>query len=141
MGKVKAVCISEKKGTAKNFVSEAEFKENFGIIGDAHAGDWHRQVSLLSYETITDFNAKGANVTDGAFGENLIIEGLNLTKLRIGSKLKFNEVELELTQIGKECHTRCAIYHRMSDCIMPKNGVFARVVKGGKMKAGENVHT
>lgn len=137
MGIVKAICISEKKGTQKSFIKEANFIEDYGIENDAHAGKWHRQVSLLSYDTISKFNDKGANVLDGDFGENLIVDGIDLTNLPIGSKLICNSVKLEITQIGKDCHVRCGIYYKMGDCIMPTNGVFARVIKGGKICVGD----
>jgi MOSC domain-containing protein YiiM len=137
MGRVVAICISEKRGTQKKNIKEGNFIENFGIENDAHAGNWHRQVSLLSYEKIDEFNKKGANVIDGAFGENLVVEGIEFTKLPIGTILKCNGVVLEITQIGKECHNHCEIYKKMGDCIMPRNGVFAKVTTGGKIKCGD----
>ncbi|MBQ1785821.1 MAG: MOSC domain-containing protein [Turicibacter sp.] len=137
MSKVIAICTSEKKGTAKHMVQEATLIENHGIEGDAHAGKWHRQVSLLALEKIEDFNNKGANVDFGAFGENLVISGIKLNELPVGQKIQIGEVELEVTQIGKECHTRCAIYYRVGQCIMPKNGIFTRVLKGGKVKVND----
>ena len=137
MSKVIAICTSEKKGTAKYMVEEATLIENHGIEGDAHAGKWHRQVSLLALEKIEDFNNKGANVDFGAFGENLVISGIKLNELPVGQKIQIGEVELEVTQIGKECHTRCAIYYRVGQCIMPKNGIFTRVLKGGKVKVND----
>lgn len=137
MSKVIAICTSEKKGTAKYMVEEATLIENYGIEGDAHAGKWHRQVSLLALEKIEDFNNKGANVDFGAFGENLVISGIKLNELPVGQKIQIGEVELEVTQIGKECHTRCAIYYRVGQCIMPKNGIFTRVLKGGKVKVND----
>lgn len=133
MGKVLAVCISEKRGTSKKDIKEGKFIEGFGIEGDAHGGNWHRQVSLISKEKIDAFNALGAEVDKGAFGENLIVEGYNFKELPIGTKLKCNEVILEITQIGKECHSHCEIFHRVGDCIMPREGVFARVINGGKI--------
>ncbi|MFW2489948.1 MOSC domain-containing protein [Clostridium chromiireducens] len=139
MGKVVAVCISEKRGTQKKNIQEGKFIENFGIQSDAHAGDWHRQVSLLSYEKIEEFNNKGANVIDGAFGENLVVEGIEFTKLPIGAILRCNDVVLEITQIGKECHNHCEIYKKMGDCIMPRNGVFAKVIVGGKIRCGDDM--
>lgn len=139
MSKVIAVCISEKRGTQKKNIKQAKFIENFGIENDAHAGNWHRQVSLLSYEKIDEFNKKGANVIDGAFGENLVVEGIEFTSLPIGTILRCNDVVLEMTQIGKECHSHCEIYKKMGDCIMPRNGVFARVIKGGKIKCGDEI--
>ena len=137
MSKVLAICISKHKGTLKNEVSEANFIEEFGIEGDAHAGKWHRQVSLLAFEKIDDFRNKGGNVDFGAFGENLVVDGIELHKLPVGQQLQVGEVLLEVTQIGKECHDKCAIYYQVGECIMPKNGIFTRVLKGGKVKVGE----
>lgn len=134
MGKVIAVCTSPAKGTQKQNVGEAVFIEEFGIEGDAHAGKWHRQVSLLSHDKIEDFRARGAEVTDGAFGENLVVEGFDFRDLPVGTQFKCNDVILEMTQIGKECHHGCQIFQKMGDCIMPREGVFARVVKGGVIK-------
>ena len=139
MGKVIAVCISEKKGTQKHPVQEAEFIEDWGIKDDAHAGKWHRQVSLLSYDRIQEFRARGAKVEDGAFGENLVVEGIDFKTLPIGTKFKCNDVVLELTQIGKECHHGCAIFQAMGDCIMPREGVFTKVLHGGVIKEGDNL--
>ena len=137
MSKVLAICISKHKGTLKTEVSEANFIEEFGIDGDAHAGKWHRQVSLLAFEKIDDFRNKGGNVDFGAFGENLVIDGIELHKLPVGQQLQVGEVLLEVTQIGKECHDKCAIYYQVGECIMPKNGIFTRVLKGGKVKVGD----
>lgn len=137
MSKVLAICISKHKGTLKNEVSEANFIEKFGIEGDAHAGKWHRQVSLLAFEKIDDFRNKGGNVDFGAFGENLVVDGIELHKLPVGQQLQVGEVLLEVTQIGKECHDKCAIYYQVGECIMPKNGIFTRVLKGGKVKVGD----
>ena len=137
MSKVLAICISKHKGTLKNEVSEANFIEEFGIEGDAHAGKWHRQVSLLALEKIEDFRNKGGNVDFGAFGENLVVDGIELHKLPVGQQLQVGEVLLEVTQIGKECHDKCAIYYQVGECIMPKNGIFTRVLKGGKVKVGD----
>lgn len=139
MGKVIAVCISEKKGTQKKNVHSAEFIESFGIKGDAHAGKWHRQVSLLSFDKIEEFRKRGAEVEEGAFGENLIVEGIDFRSLPIGTIFKCNDVTLELTQIGKECHTGCNIYKVMGDCIMPREGVFARVLSGGVINEGDEL--
>ena len=139
MGKVMAVCISEKKGTQKKNIHEAKFIEDFGIEKDAHAGKWHRQVSLLSYEKIEAFKAKGAPVEDGAFGENLIVSGIDFKSLPIGTKFVCNDVVLELTQIGKECHSGCEIYKIMGDCIMPREGVFTRVLHGGVIREGDEL--
>ena len=139
MAVIRAVCISEKKGTAKKNIKEAEIIQNFGLKDDAHAGNWHRQVSLLSYEKIEEFKALGVDVKDGDFGENLIVEGIDLSKLPIGTKMTINQVLLEVTQIGKECHTGCAIAQAVGKCIMPTEGIFARVLKGGHVKVGDSV--
>ena len=139
MGKILAVCTSETKGVHKRDVKTAHFIESFGIEGDAHGGDGHRQVSLLSADKINDFRAKGAKVIDGDFGENLIVEGMDLKEFPIGTRFSCNDVVLELSQIGKECHTKCNIYYSMGDCIMPREGVFAIVVKGGTISVGDEL--
>ncbi|MBS6678181.1 MAG: MOSC domain-containing protein [Clostridiales bacterium] len=139
MGKVMAVCISEKKGTQKRNVHEALFIEDFGLENDAHAGKWHRQVSLLSYERIQDFKKKGAPVEDGAFGENLIVSGIDFKNLPVGTRFQSGDVVLEMTQIGKECHNGCEIYKIMGDCIMPREGVFAKVLCGGRIREGDEL--
>lgn len=139
MGKVIAVCISEKRGTQKQNVVSARLVENWGIENDAHAGDWHRQVSLLSYDKIEAFKARGAQVDDGAFGENLVVSGIDFRSLPVGTILQCGDVVLEMTQIGKECHTHCQIYQKMGECIMPKEGVFARVIVGGIISAGDTM--
>lgn len=136
--KLLGICISKKRGTEKAQVPEAVLVEGHGIQGDAHAGNWHRQVSLLAYEKIEEFRERGAMVDFGAFGENLIVEGVDLPRLAVGSRCCFDEVILELTQIGKECHDHCNIYQRMGDCIMPREGVFAEVVRGGLLRVGEH---
>ena len=115
MCKVLAVCTSKHKGTLKKEVNEANFIEDFGIEGDAHAGKWHRQVSLLAFEKIDEFRKKGGNVDFGAFGENLVIEGIELNKLAVGQRLEVGETLLEVTQIGKECHDKCAIYYQVGE--------------------------
>ena len=139
MGKVLAVCISEPKGTQTKNIQEASFIEDFGIEKDAHAGKWHRQVSLLSYEKIEDFRNRGAEVADGAFGENLVVSGFDFKNLPIGTRFRCNDVVLELTQIGKECHHGCEIFKKMGDCIMPREGVFTRVIHGGKIRVGDEM--
>ena len=139
MGKVMAICISEKKGTQKRNVHEALFIEDFGLENDAHAGKWHRQVSLLSYEKIQDFKKKGAPVEDGAFGENLIVSGIDFKNLPVGTRFQSGDVVLEMTQIGKECHSGCEIYKIMGDCIMPREGVFAKVLHGGRIQEGDEL--
>ncbi|MBQ4403494.1 MAG: MOSC domain-containing protein [Selenomonadaceae bacterium] len=139
MGKINAICISERRGTAKKFVEAAAFVTEFGIDGDAHAGDWHRQVSLLGQGEIDAFKARGAMVEPGAFGENIIAEGFTFKKLPVGTRLKCGDVFFEITQIGKECHSHCAIYQQVGDCIMPREGVFARVLHGGKISVGDEL--
>ena len=139
MGVIKGICISEYKGTQKHEVLEAELVCDWGIKGDAHAGKWHRQVSLLGFEQIEDFRARGADVAFGAFGENLIVEGFHLRELPIGTIFQIGDVVLEMTQIGKECHSHCEIYKKMGDCIMPREGVFAKVLNGGMIKKGDEI--
>lgn len=139
MGKVIAVCTSPEKGTQKTNIRRGVFIEDYGIEGDAHAGKWHRQVSLLSYEKIEAFRARGAVVEDGAFGENLVVEGIDFKTLPIGTRFQCNDVVLELTQIGKECHHGCEIFQKMGECIMPREGVFAIVLHGGEIKVGDNL--
>ena len=138
-GRVVAVCISERKGTQKTEVPSIKLVPEWGIEGDAHAGKWHRQVSLLALEKIEAFREKGADVDFGAFGENIIVEGFDLRKLPVGTRFRIGDALLELTQIGKECHTHCAIYHQVGDCIMPREGVFTIVLEGGEVKAGDTV--
>ena len=140
MGVIRAICISEKRGTEKTPVPCAELIENFGIKGDAHAGNWHRQVSLLSFEAIEAFKSDGADVHDGSFGENIIAEGIDWDKIFPGVRLSCADSVLEITQIGKECHSHCEIFKRMGVCIMPKKGVFAKVIKGGTIKTGDKIN-
>lgn len=139
MGKVIAVCISEKKGTQKHAVPSAKFLPDWGIENDAHAGKWHRQVSLLSHDKVEAFRARGAEVASGAFGENLVVEGIDFAALPIGTRFQCNDVLLELTQIGKECHSHCEIFKKMGECIMPTQGVFTRVLKGGEIAEGDEL--
>lgn len=140
MGTIKGICISHIRGIQKSEVAEADLKVDWGIVGDAHAGNWHRQVSLLSYEKIQEFKEKGAEIVSGAFGENLIVEGYDLGNLPVGSRFRVgDEVELEITQIGKECHSHCEIYKAMGDCIMPRDGVFAKVIKSGHITLGDTI--
>ena len=136
-GTVRAVCISPAKGTEKRPAEKGVFIRDHGIENDAHAGKWHRQVSLLSYDSVQEFNRSGAGVTDGDFGENLLVEGIDLKRLPVGPVLKAGTVTLRLTQIGKECHSGCAIRERTGDCIMPREGVFAEVLEGGEIRAGD----
>ncbi|MFR5602241.1 MAG: MOSC domain-containing protein [Lachnospiraceae bacterium] len=139
MGKVIAVCISKERGTQKVNVHCANLIADFGIEGDAHAGKWHRQVSLISKEKIDAFKERGAQVEDGAFGENLIVEGFDFKNLPVGTRFQCGEVILEMTQIGKECHAHCQIYQQVGDCIMPREGVFAVVVHGGRIAEGDEM--
>lgn len=139
MGKIIAICISERRGTEKKNIGECNVIEGFGLENDAHGGNWHRQVSLLSYNRVLDFNEKGGAVEDGAFGENILVEGIDFKTLPIGTLFKCNDVILELTQVGKECHAHCEIYKRVGDCIMPREGVFAKVIHGGKIKVGDEL--
>ncbi|MDO8748776.1 MAG: MOSC domain-containing protein [Candidatus Omnitrophota bacterium] len=139
-GRILAISVSDKKGVRKTNVNSAVLEEDFGIVGDAHAGTKNRQVSLLAQESIEKMKAKGLKVKAGDFAENITTEGLDLLGLKIGDRLKINdEVILELSQIGKVCHTRCNIYYQAGDCVMPKEGIFAKVIKGGEIKAGDSI--
>jgi len=120
MAHVVATCISEKKGERKTPVNSVDLRENHGIVGDAHAGDWHRQVSLLASESIDKMRQMGLNVSSGDFAENITTVGIDLPSLPVGTRLAVGTTLLEVTQIGKECHTRCAIYYKAGDCVMPK---------------------
>ncbi|MCD7858078.1 MAG: MOSC domain-containing protein [Clostridiales bacterium] len=139
MGKVIAVCTSAVRGTQKKTVDSGYFAVDWGIQGDAHAGNWHRQVSLLSADKIEAFNQRGANVAPGAFGENLVVEGFDFRALPVGTLLRCGDVLLEMTQIGKDCHSHCEIYKKMGDCIMPREGVFARVLEPGTITVGDEM--
>lgn len=139
MGNVIAICTSDVRGIQKAPQDSAFFEKDWGIQGDAHAGNWHRQVSLLGAEKIEQFNAKGAGVKPGAFGENLVVEGFDFRALPVGTLLRCGPVLLELTQIGKECHSHCEIYKKMGDCIMPREGVFARVLEPGTIRIGDEM--
>jgi len=137
---VVAVSISREKGTRKENTPEGLLIENYGFKDDAHAGDWHRQVSLLAMESIGKIRAKGLDVGPGDFAENITTLGIDLVHLPIGTRLKVGEeVLMEVTQIGKECHTRCAIYYQAGDCVMPREGIFAKVLKGGTVKKGDPI--
>ena len=138
-GVIKAVCMSEKKGEQKRNVGQAVFKAGFGIEGDAHGGPGLRQVSLISFDKIQAFNASGAGVGHGDFGENLVVEGIDFKSLPIGTRFACGDVLLELTQIGKDCHSRCQIYYKMGDCIMPREGVFSQVLTGGVISVGDRL--
>lgn len=135
-----SIAISKKKGTRKKQVKEADLIKNFGIKGDAHAGPWHRQVSFLSSESIDSARESGLDVAFGDFAENIATQGIDWKTIPIGTRVRLGDyVEVEITQIGKECHNKCAIYYQAGDCIMPKEGIFARVLTGGKIRCGDTV--
>jgi MOSC domain-containing protein YiiM len=140
-GEIAAVCMSRVKHVQKNEVEEANLITDLGMEGDAHAGFAHRQVSLLADESVEKMRAKGlSDLRPGAFGENLVTRGIDLLSLRVGDRLRVgSEITLEVTQIGKECVERCAIYYQAGDCIMPREGIFTRVIDGGRVKAGDEV--
>ena len=140
MGTVRAVCLSAEKGTAKRDAGRAELIVQHGLKGDAHAGNGQRQISLLSLEKIDAFRGKGAEVGYGDFGENIVAEGIDFASLPAGTKLRCGEALVEITQIGKDCHKRCAIFQRMGDCIMPREGVFAIVLQGGMIQTGDDIN-
>ena len=138
--KVIACCISEKKGTVKKEVSEIICKKDFGIVGDAHAGNWHRQISLLAKESVDKIRNKiNYDLKPGIFAENILTEGIVLHDLPIGTKLKINSVIMEVTQIGKECHETCEIRKIIGDCIMPKEGIFCKVLTDGTIKKEDEI--
>lgn len=137
MATVVAVCISKNKGERKKPVDQVALRVDHGIVGDAHAGNWHRQVSLLAQESIDKMRALGLDVTTGDFAENITTRGINLIGLPVGSRLQIGDAELEVTQIGKECHSRCAIFEQAGDCVMPKEGIFARVMVSGSIRPGD----
>ncbi|KJS18044.1 MAG: molybdenum cofactor sulfurase [Peptococcaceae bacterium BRH_c4b] len=140
MGKIIAVCTSPRKGMRKKNVGEGTLVVEHGLEGDAHTGTWHRQVSLLAMESIEKMQKMGLNVGPGDFAENITTEGMDLVSLPVGTRLKIGGQAMgEVTQIGKECHTRCAIYHQAGDCVMPKEGIFIRVLDGGPVKVGDTV--
>lgn len=139
MGKLVAICISKEKGTRKEEIGEVEIIENFGLKDDAHGGNWHRQVSFLEKEQIDAFNKRGGHVSYGDFGENIVLEGVDLSNVGVGDRLKIGEAIIEITQLGKECHNRCSIFYSVGECIMPKKGIFGKVLKGGKVSVGEYV--
>ncbi|WP_090172033.1 MOSC domain-containing protein [Eubacterium oxidoreducens] len=143
MGEVKAICVSKKKGVVKTEIKQAKVREDWGIEEDAHAGHWHRQVSILPYEQIEAFKKNDVEIVNGIFGENLIISGIEdliNQSLIVGRRIQIGEVLLEVTQIGKDCHDHCEIYKRVGQCIMPKVGIFTRVIKGGTIEVGDEAH-
>ncbi|WP_432822190.1 MOSC domain-containing protein [Trichloromonas sp.] len=137
--RVVAVNLSEKKGERKRPISWGQLRVDHGLVGDAHAGNWHRQVSLLAEESIAKMQRLGLDVAAGDFAENLTTKGIDLVALPIGTRLSIGDALVEVTQIGKECHTRCAIYQQAGDCVMPKEGIFVRVVTAGKVESGSPV--
>lgn len=140
MGRIIAVCTSANKGERKKNIDRGMLIANHGLEGDAHAGPWHRQVSLLAMESITKMQAKGLQVGPGDFAENLTTEGIDLVSLPVGTKLKIGEqVRAEVTQIGKQCHSRCAIYRQAGDCVMPREGIFVAILEGGPVKVGDTI--
>jgi MOSC domain-containing protein YiiM len=139
MAKIVAVSTSKEKGIKKVNVAQGELVPNFGLAGDAHGGDWHRQVSLLAIESIEKIKAKGLDVKPGDFAENLTTEGIELYTLPVGQKLKIGKTLHEVTQIGKECHNRCNIFYTVGDCVMPKEGIFTRVLVGGPVAVGDSI--
>lgn len=140
-GKIISLNTSEKKGVRKKPVKEVTLKTEYGIEGDAHASsEWHRQVSLLAVESIQKMRDKGLDVKPGDFAENITTEGIDLPSLPVGTLMTIGEdIRLEVSQIGKECHTRCAIYYLAGDCVMPKEGIFVRVLSGGAVKEGDQI--
>jgi molybdopterin adenylyltransferase len=141
-GAVLAVCVSEETGGVKHAVDRVKLVRGHGIEGDGHAGTWHRQISLLAEEQVEQMRAKGLTLEAGAFGENIVTQGLELTDIQVGRRLRVgDEAVLQITQIGKTCHSRCKIYYAAGDCIMPKRGIFARVIRGGELAKGDSVST
>ena len=138
--RVLAVCISEHKGTVKHPVEEVLLVKDHGILNDAHAGNWHRQVSLLANESVDTMREKYPDIPAGAFAENILTEGINLKDLPLGTSLRIGDTALlEVTQIGKECHSDCAIRKQVGDCVMPREGIFAKVIEGGTVKACDTI--
>lgn len=138
-GKVEAVCVSDKKGVPKHNVGSAELQVRWGIVGDAHAGDWHRQVSLLAQESIDKMRAKGLNVHAGSFAENITTSGIVLYNLPVGTHIRLGSALAEVTQIGKICHDRCAIYYAAGDCVMPREGIFVKILEPGTVQCGDSI--
>jgi len=139
MGSVRAINVSPEKGTVKEPVPRARLRAGHGIEGDAHAGDWHRQVSLLPHESIEAVRTQLPDLADGAFAENIVTEGIDLARAQIGDRLRMGEVVLEVTQIGKQCHHGCVIRQVTGDCIMPREGIFCRVIEGGAIAPGTSL--
>ncbi len=140
LGRIVAVSVSDRKGIKKKNIERGVLVENFGLEGDAHAGDWHRQISLLAQESIDKIRAKGLDVAPGDFAENITTRGFAIEELPVGTRLQLGTQALvEITQIGKVCHNRCAIFHQVGDCVMPREGIFARILKGGPIRPGDAI--
>ncbi|KKM11929.1 molybdenum cofactor sulfurase [Clostridiales bacterium PH28_bin88] len=140
MGRIVAVCTSAQKGERKKNTGRGNLVVDFGLEGDAHAGNWHRQVSLLALESIHKMRDMGLDVGPGDFAENLTTEGIDLVSLPVGTRLRIGrEAEGEVTQIGKECHSRCAIYYQAGDCVMPREGIFIKILAGGPVNVGDEI--
>lgn len=139
VGQVVAVCTSEGTGTAKENVGRAMLRTEWGLEGDAHAGPWHRQVSLLAEESIEKMRARGLDVREGSFAENITTRGLELHTLPVGTRLRVGQALLEVTQIGKTCHSGCAVFQAVGDCVMPREGIFARVLEAGEVAVGDAI--
>lgn len=139
MATIAAICTSEKRGTVKHQVDTAHIVKDFGLENDAHAGKWHRQVSLLAKSRIDEFNAQGGEVSFGDFGENIVVDGFSPDEYPVGTRFVCGDVVLEMTQIGKQCHSECEIFKRVGMCIMPIHGVFARVIEGGYIHVGDEI--
>lgn len=138
--RVVAINISEKKGIPKKTIAKGRFIEKFGLEGDVHGGDWHRQVSFLARESIDKMRAQGVQeLTSGSFAENITTENIDLTNLKVGDQLQIGEVVFEITQIGKECHQKCAIFNQVGNCVMPREGIFARVLRSGEVCVGDEI--
>lgn len=138
-GEVVAVCTSEGKGTAKENVGQATLRVDWGLEGDAHAGPWHRQVSLLALESIEKMQGRGLDVVEGSFAENITTRGLELYTLPVGTRMRLGTALVEVTQIGKQCHTGCAVFQAVGDCVMPREGIFVRVLEPGEVRVGDAV--
>lgn len=139
-GMVAALSVSDRKGVPKNNVNEVNLLVDWGIEGDAHAGNWRRQVSLLAAESIDKMLSRGVKALPGMFAENITTRGIDVASLQVGERISLGEAELVVTQIGKECHERCAIFHLAGDCVMPREGVFATVTKGGAIQVGDSIN-
>ena len=139
MAKVISLNISEKKGVKKTPVNSVEVKVEHGIVGDAHSGNWHRQISLLANESIDNMRVKLKELKSGDFAENITTEGIELKTLKVGTQMKIGNTLHEVTQIGKECHSKCQIFHAVGDCVMPKEGIFTKVLEGGKINVGDEI--